>query len=262
MDAHPFEQFLLTAAREFEDGDVCSVGFHWPMVAARIARRLHAPNLIVIYENGVVEDGLTPELSTSPSDLRAAVGAAVWAGTIDALYGWLGRGRVERTVLEAPIVDRRGNVKASVYGTRIDGVFACGDARTGQSLVVTAIAASTACAVLVTLRALGVEAHARRAAPFLVLTPAAVFMAVSADAMFAAVAAWGIAALALAATTGSRSRLVTWSLVAGLLLGGYVSIAQVVVRAVAWTGESKRNSSSTALLASECSSRKRSSSRG
>jgi glutaconate CoA-transferase, subunit B len=117
VDAHPFEQFLLTAAREFEDGDVCFVGFHWPMVAARIARRLHAPNLIVIYENGVVEDGLTPELSTSPSDLRAAVGAAVWAGTIDALYGWLGRGRVERTVLEAPIVDRRGNVNTTVVGS-------------------------------------------------------------------------------------------------------------------------------------------------
>ena len=67
------------------------------------------------------------------------------------------------------------------------------------ALVVTALAATTAPAVLVTLRALGAEQVARRAAPFLVLTPAAVFMAVSADAMFAAVAAWGLACLALAA---------------------------------------------------------------
>ena len=37
-------------------------------------------------------------------------------------------------------LDRRGNVKAPVYGTKVEGVFACGDARTGQSLVVTAIA--------------------------------------------------------------------------------------------------------------------------
>ena len=57
----------------------------------------------------------------------------------------------------------------------LGGDFAAG-------LVVTVIAATTALAVLVTLRALGAEPMARRAAPFLVLTPAAVFMAVSADA--------------------------------------------------------------------------------
>ncbi|WP_341926186.1 hypothetical protein [Nocardioides psychrotolerans] len=94
-------------------------------------------------------------------------------------------------------------------------------------LVVTAIAASTALAVMVTLRVLGAEAHARTAAPFLVLTPAAVFMAVSADALFAAVAAWGLAALALAATSTStsRGRMVAWSVVAGLLLGCCVMLS-------------------------------------
>jgi glutamate synthase (NADPH) small chain len=45
--------------------------------------------------------------------------------------------------------DRRGNVKAPVYGTKIDGVFACGDARVGQSLVVTAIAEGRRCARVV-----------------------------------------------------------------------------------------------------------------
>jgi hypothetical protein len=58
-------------------------------------------------------------------------------------------------------------------------------------LVVTVLAASTAVAVLVTVRTLGAEPSARRAAPFLVLGPAAVWQCVSADAMFAAVAAWG-----------------------------------------------------------------------
>jgi acyl CoA:acetate/3-ketoacid CoA transferase beta subunit len=116
-DCHPFEQFLLTSAKAFVDGEVCFVGFHWPMVAARIARQLHAPELVVIYEGGVVEDRLAPELSTSPSDLRAAVGSAAVSGAIDALYGYLGSGRVTRTVLEAPIVDRRGNVNTSVVGS-------------------------------------------------------------------------------------------------------------------------------------------------
>jgi glutamate synthase (NADPH/NADH) small chain len=46
-------------------------------------------------------------------------------------------------------LDRRGNVKAPVYGTQVEGVFACGDARTGQSLVVTAIAEGRRCARVV-----------------------------------------------------------------------------------------------------------------
>ena len=65
-------------------------------------------------------------------------------------------------------------------------------------MVVTIAAATTAVAVLVCVRALGGETMARRAAPFLVFAPAAVWQAVSADALFAAVAAWALAALAVA----------------------------------------------------------------
>ena len=93
-------------------------------------------------------------------------------------------------------------------------------------MVVTVLAASTAVAVLVTLRALGAEAMARRAAPFLVLGPAAVWQCVSADAMFAAAAAWGMAALALgAARRESWPGAVGWSVVAGLLLGSCVMLS-------------------------------------
>jgi glutamate synthase (NADPH) small chain len=43
--------------------------------------------------------------------------------------------------------DARGNVKAGAsFVTSVDGVFACGDARRGQSLVVTAIAEGRRCA--------------------------------------------------------------------------------------------------------------------
>ncbi len=46
-------------------------------------------------------------------------------------------------------LDARGNVKAPVYASSEDGVFACGDARMGQSLVVTAIAEGRRCARVV-----------------------------------------------------------------------------------------------------------------
>jgi methylthioxylose transferase len=84
-------------------------------------------------------------------------------------------------------------------------------------VVVTLVAASIAAAVLVTLRALGAEPAARAAAPYLVLTPAAVYLAVSADAVITAVVAWGLACLALATRRGAR-----WPVLAagsGLLLG-------------------------------------------
>ncbi len=96
-------------------------------------------------------------------------------------------------------------------------------------IVVTLIAATTALAVMVTVRTLGSEILARRAAPFLVLGPAAIWQCVSADAMFAAVAAWGIAALALAATAASRARMLAWSVPAGLLLGFTVMLSYGLV---------------------------------
>lgn len=46
-------------------------------------------------------------------------------------------------------LDRRGNVKAGAFGTSVEGVFAAGDARIGQSLVVTAIAEGRRCARVV-----------------------------------------------------------------------------------------------------------------
>ncbi|MGW5637241.1 hypothetical protein [Streptomyces sp. NPDC003832] len=62
------------------------------------------------------------------------------------------------------------------------------------------VGATAALAILVTVRVLAEERLARRAAPFLVLAPAAVWLGTSADAYFAAVAAWAVALLALAVT--------------------------------------------------------------
>ncbi|WP_369252452.1 hypothetical protein [Streptomyces sp. R41] len=78
------------------------------------------------------------------------------------------------------------------------------------------VGATAAAAVLVTVRTLAGEALARRAAPFLVLAPAAVWMGTSGDGYFAAVAAWAVAFLALA-VTGHRPR--ATGLASGLLFG-------------------------------------------
>jgi hypothetical protein len=88
------------------------------------------------------------------------------------------------------------------------------------------VGASACAAVAVTLRALGAvtgsasgaEDVARRALPFGVLLPGAVWVGVSADGMFAGVLAWGVALLAVGATRrGPAADLVGFA--GGVLLG-------------------------------------------
>lgn len=113
-------------------------------------------------------------------------------------------------------------------------------------LAVIAVAATTVVAVLLTLRRLGAEDLARRAAPFLVVGPAAIWSAVSADAMFGAVAAWGLCALAYAATSRSAVGHALWGLLAGVALGYCVMMSYglpllgLLALAVLWLGGSWR----------------------
>lgn len=80
------------------------------------------------------------------------------------------------------------------------------------------VGSSATAAILVALRAVADEATARRAAPFVAVAPAAIWIAVSADGYFAGVAAWGIALLAVAVHGEvRRPRLVAAA--SGLLLG-------------------------------------------
>lgn len=80
------------------------------------------------------------------------------------------------------------------------------------------VGCSAAGALLITTARLGDEATARRIAPFVALTPGAVWMGVSADGYYMGVAAWGIALLAVAATASGK-RAVAAAVGSGLVLG-------------------------------------------
>jgi hypothetical protein len=82
-------------------------------------------------------------------------------------------------------------------------------------VVCVTIASTAVAAVLITLRTLGTEKLARSAMPWIVLAPSAVWMGVNGDAVFTAVAAWGLALLAIAAA----HRRVAPAVGAGVLLG-------------------------------------------
>ena len=93
-------------------------------------------------------------------------------------------------------------------------------------------------AVSVAVRALAGESLARRALPFSVLAPAAIWVGVSADAVFTAVTAWAVALLALASSEARRDRArrcALWALGSGVLfgLGIYMSYGLVLLAPVA-----------------------------
>lgn len=103
---------------------------------------------------------------------------------------------------------------ALLFFVLLDRVGLGGSAWAGLACML--IGTSAVVAVAVALRALGAEDQARAALPFLVLAPAAIWIAVSADAMFAGVTAWAVALLAVAARpAGSHVAAVA----AGLLFG-------------------------------------------
>ncbi|MGI8622665.1 MAG: glutamate synthase subunit beta [Solirubrobacteraceae bacterium] len=85
---------------------------------------------------------------TSSRDLRPVPGSEISAPA-DLVLVAIGFTHPEHEGLVAELgvdLDARGNVKAGTFATSVDGVFACGDARRGQSLVVTAIAEGRRCA--------------------------------------------------------------------------------------------------------------------
>ncbi|WP_261623432.1 hypothetical protein [Nesterenkonia marinintestina] len=86
-------------------------------------------------------------------------------------------------------------------------------------MIVMTLGCTAAVGVVLTVRTLASERMARRTAPWVVAAPSAIWMGVSGDALFTAVAAWGLALLALSATAERRSRLVGFGLGSGLLLG-------------------------------------------
>jgi hypothetical protein len=87
-----------------------------------------------------------------------------------------------------------------------------------EAALVIGAGALAAAAALVAARELAGERMARRAAPFLVLAPAAIWIASSADALFMAVAAWAVTLIVLAIRRPGR-RSDRLALAGGLLLG-------------------------------------------
>lgn len=109
------EMMTVAAARALSDGAVCFVGIGLPSTAANLARRTHAPNLVLVYESGT--------LGAKPGHLPLSIGDGVLAETADSVVTvpevfnyWLQPGRVDVGFLSAAQLDRFANINTTVVG--------------------------------------------------------------------------------------------------------------------------------------------------
>lgn len=109
------ELLTINAARLLRDGDVVFVGVGLPNLACNLARRTHAPNLVMIYEAGVI--GAQPaRLPLSIGDPTLVSGALSVCGMYDIFAFYLQRGNVDVGFLGGAQIDRFGNINATVIG--------------------------------------------------------------------------------------------------------------------------------------------------
>lgn len=115
MDYNATELMIVNASRLLRDGDVVFVGVGIPNLACNLARRTHAPNLLMIYEAGVI--GARPaRLPLSIGDPTLVSGATAVCSMYDIFTLYLQRGNVDVGFLGGAQIDRFGNINATVIG--------------------------------------------------------------------------------------------------------------------------------------------------
>jgi acyl CoA:acetate/3-ketoacid CoA transferase beta subunit len=108
------ELLASVAARTLEDKKAVLVGTGLPMIAALLAQRTHAPNLLIIFEAGGIGPQV-PVLPISVGDCRT-FHRAVAASSMHDVLSACQAGYVDYGFLGAAMIDARGNINTTVIG--------------------------------------------------------------------------------------------------------------------------------------------------
>jgi len=109
------EMMTVAAARALAGSRSCFVGIGLPSTAANLARALHAPGLVLVYESGTI--------GAKPTRLPLSIGDGELAETADTVVSvaeifnyWLQPGRIDVGMLSAAQIDRFANLNSTVIG--------------------------------------------------------------------------------------------------------------------------------------------------
>lgn len=115
MSWTPSEMMVATAARRIKNGDRILVGIGMPNLAANLAKRLHAPQSILIYEAGII--GANPSrLPLSIGDPCLVTGAQSVCSMFEVFSFYVQGGLIDVGFLGAAQIDRFGNLNTTVIG--------------------------------------------------------------------------------------------------------------------------------------------------
>ena len=108
------EMMAVAASREIKDGELVIVGTGLPLLAAFLAQKTSAPNIIALYESGAYDCKplVTP---SSVVDSVLVPGAAMAGGLMEGL-GIVHAGDVDVGFLGGAQIDRYGNLNTHVIG--------------------------------------------------------------------------------------------------------------------------------------------------
>jgi glutaconate CoA-transferase, subunit B len=109
------EMMTVAASRALAGRTSCFVGIGLPSTAANLARALHAPDLVLVYESGTI--GARPRrLPLSIGDGELAETALTVVSVPEVFNYWLQPGRIDVGFLGAAQLDRYGNINTTVIG--------------------------------------------------------------------------------------------------------------------------------------------------
>jgi glutaconate CoA-transferase, subunit B len=115
MSADAGEVMTIVAARHLRGARVCFIGVGRPSTAAILAREVHNPGLVLVYESGTI--------GAKPYRIPLSIGDGELAQTADAVVSvpemfnyWVQPGRLDVAFLGAAQIDRLGNLNSTVIG--------------------------------------------------------------------------------------------------------------------------------------------------
>jgi glutaconate CoA-transferase, subunit B len=105
----------VVAARRLSNAASVFIGVGRPSTAAILARMVHNPDLVLVYESGTI--------GAKPHRVPLSIGDGELAETADAVVSvpemfnyWIGTGRIEVAFLGAAQVDKHANLNSTVIG--------------------------------------------------------------------------------------------------------------------------------------------------
>jgi len=118
MDSNisPETMMLVRASREIADNQIVFVGIGLPNLACNLAKKLHAPNIELVYEAGVI--GAAPErIPISIGDPALVAGSLGICSQADIFQYYLQGGKVDLGFLGGAQIDPFGNINSTVIGS-------------------------------------------------------------------------------------------------------------------------------------------------